>query len=143
MIRKLRFAGALIPVGKRDWRLEGLLGATVQQACVVTLEPVTSRIDEEVARAYAADFTVPDAAEVEMPEDDSTDPLPETLDLHEVMVEALALALPAYPRADGAETGTAVFTEPGKAAMTDEDAKPFAGLAALKQSLENKDDGDA
>ena len=32
-----------------------------------------------------------------MPEDDAIEPLPETLDLGEVLAEALALALPAYP----------------------------------------------
>lgn len=140
VVRKLRFEGTLDPMGKQDWRLRGTLGATVQQACVVTLEPVTTRIDETIERTYAANFDVPDASEIEMPEDDTTDPLPDSLDLVAVMTEALALALPAYPRKDGAETGTAVFTEPGKAAMTDEDARPFAGLAALRDSLENKGD---
>ncbi len=139
-LRKLRFEGSIDPLGKTDWRLTARLGATVQQACVVTLEPVTTRIDEDVVRTYAAQYDLPDAAEIEMPEDETTDPLPETLDLVAVMSEALALALPPYPRIDGAETGTAVFTEPGKAAMTDEDARPFAGLAALRDSLENKDD---
>lgn len=139
-VRKLHFDGALIPLGKRDWRIEATLGATVSQACVVTLDPVTTRIDEEITRTYVAQFDFPDADEVEMPEDDTTDPLPETLDLVEVATEALALSLPAYPRKAGAETGTAVFTEPGKAPMRDEDARPFAGLAALRDSLENKDD---
>ncbi|SLN18746.1 YceD family protein [Pseudooctadecabacter jejudonensis] len=142
-IRKLRLTGAMIPMGKSDWRLEASLGATVQQACVITLEPVTTRIDEDIMRTYTAHFDVPDAAEVEMPEDDTTEPLPETLDLVAVMAEALALSLPPFPRKDGAEIGQAVFTEPGKAAMTDEDARPFAGLAALRAGLENKDDGDA
>lgn len=150
---KLRFSGALLPMGKRDWRLEAAMGATVQQACVVTLEPVSSRIDEQVARSYVAEIEVPDADEIEMPEDDTTDPLPETLDLYEVLSEALALALPPYPRKEDAQTGTAVFTEPGKAPMRDEDARPFAGLAGLRDAItqdantqdantQGEDDGD-
>jgi len=139
-LRKLRFSGALLPMGKNDWHLEAALGATAQQVCVVTLEPVITRVDETVTRDYVADFTPPDAAEVEMPEDDTTDPLPATLDLVEVMMEALALALPAYPRKDGVETGTAVFTEPGKAPMRDEDTRPFAGLADLRSALAKKDE---
>lgn len=135
MVRKLRFSGALIPLGKRDWRLEAELGATVSQACVATLEPVTTRIDDPVSRNYVARFDIPEGAEVEMPEDDDTDPLPETLDLIDVLTEALALALPPYPRKDGAAVVKAQFTEPGIAAMTDEDARPFAGLAALRDSL--------
>ena len=52
-----------------------------------------------------------------------------------VLAEALALALPDYPRGDEEVIGEQVFTEPGKEAMTDEDAKPFAGLAALRDKL--------
>lgn len=140
-IRKLRFEGTLLPKGKHDWRLEGHLGATVQQACVVTLDPVTTRIDEDIERSYLRDLDDPDAdeVEVEVTDNDTIDPLPETLDLMDVIAEALTLALPAYPRKDGAEAQTVGVTEPGKSVMTDEDARPFAGLAALRDSLENKD----
>jgi len=55
----------------------------------------------------------------------------EALDLEEVMAEALALALPLYPRAEGVDLGEAVYTEPGKRPMSDEEAKPLAGLAEL------------
>ena len=135
-IRKLSFAGRLVPEGRKDWRLEADLGATVVQPCVVTLAPVTTRIDEVVMRRYLAEMPeLPSGSEVEMPEDDSADPLPDILDPGAVMAEALALALPAYPRAPDADLGEAVFTEPGKAPMTEADIRPFAGLAALKDKL--------
>ncbi len=51
------------------------------------------------------------------------------------MFEALTLALPLYPRADGADLGEPVFTEPGKRPLTDEDARPFAGLKDLRDRL--------
>lgn len=140
-VRKLRFAGTLSPEGKRDWRLDGALGATVVQSCVVTLEPVTTRIDTQVTRRYLADFEEPDPAEeVEMPEDDTAEPLPTAIDLWQVMTEALTLSLPAYPRADGADLGEAVFAAPGVAPMRDEDTKPLAGLAALKARMEDGSD---
>lgn len=138
-LRKVRFDATLRPSGKRDWTLEGHLGATVVQPCVVTLAPVTTRIDERVDRRYLAEFVEPDAPEVEMPEDDSAEALPAVLDLGEVLLEALSLALPPYPRADGAETGEAVFTEPGKTPMTDDDTKPFAGLSGLRDKLTGED----
>ncbi|AKS46401.1 Uncharacterized metal-binding protein YceD, DUF177 family [Octadecabacter temperatus] len=141
-IPKLRFEGSLIPTGKRDWRIEGTLGATVSQACVVTLEPVTTRIDEDVTRSYVVELDIPDEDEFEIGEDDSADPLPETLDLIDVLAEALVLAMPAYPRKDGVEAETIGVTEPGKDVMTDEDARPFAGLAALRDGLKNKEDTD-
>ena len=143
-LRKMSFEGKLIPEGKRDWRLEGVLGATVVQPCVATLAPVTTRLDVAVKRSYVADLIEDTDAnptqEVEMPEDDSVEPLPPTLSLSSVAEEALALAAPDYPRAEGAELGVTQFTEPGRAAMTDEDTKPFASLKALRDKLEKGDD---
>ena len=140
-VRKLRFAGVLEPEGKRDWRLIAQLGATVVQPCVVTLAPVTTRIDVNVDRRYLANWTEPQGDEAEMPEDDTTEALPEKLDLAVVMAEALALALPDYPRAADAEIGTAQFSAPGVTPMTDDDAKPLAGLAALRDKMREDPDG--
>ncbi len=134
-LRKLRFEGALRPEGKRDWVLEGHLGATVVQPCVATLEPVTTRIEQPVLRRYSAGFETVDAEEAEMPDDETLEPLPEELDLAATVVEALALALPLYPRADTAPEEAQIFGPPGVAPMTDEDAKPMAGLAALRDKL--------
>ncbi len=144
-VKKLRFEGALIPTGKRDWRIEATLGATISQACVISLDPVTTRIDEEITRSYVSDFDrrddTSDDTEVEMIEDDTTDPLPETLDLIDVIAEALVLTMPPYPRKEGIEAETVGVTEPGKAVMTDEDARPFARLAVLRAAAESKNDG--
>ncbi|MFQ6549604.1 YceD family protein [Aestuariibius sp. 2305UL40-4] len=141
-IRKLSFTGTLSPLNSADWRLEATLGATIVQPCVVTLDPVTTRIDEPVTRTYTPHMPdLPDAAgaEVEMPEDDTLEPLTETIDLAAIMEEALALSIPAYPRKDGAETGEAVFTKPGATPLTDDDVKPFAGLADLKAKMGGSD----
>lgn len=134
-LRKLRFDGAVSAQGKRDWRLRAKLGATVVQPCVVTLDPVVTRIETEVEILYTDKYDTPTEAEAEMPEDDSREPLPEAIDLEAVMAEALALNLPAYPRKAEADLGEAVFTEPGQTPMRDEDARPFAGLASLRDQL--------
>ncbi len=134
-LRKLSFAGAVAPDGSRDLVLTAKLGATAVQACVVTGEPVTTRIDTQVTRRYLADFEEPEGDEIEMPEDDSAEPLPASIDLGAVMEEALSLALPDFPRAEGVDAVDLTVTEPGVAPMTDEDAKPFAGLKALKDKL--------
>lgn len=138
-IKKLRFFGQLAPQDRKDWTLNAQLGATVVQACVVTLDPVTTRIDEDLQRSYVADIPEIEASEIEMLVDETIEDLPEMLDIAQVMIEALSLALPIYPRVEGADLQKAVFTEPGAAPMTDDDAKPFAGLGALRESLENKD----
>lgn len=134
-IKKLRLEGTLKPFGKKDWQLEAKLGATAVQPCVVTLDPVTTRIDETVTRLYLAEWNDPEPdSEVEIPEDDS-EPLGTEIDLVAIMTEALSLALPPYPRADGAALGEAIYSAPGVQPMTDDDAKPFAGLAELKKNM--------
>jgi uncharacterized metal-binding protein YceD (DUF177 family) len=138
-LRKLRFAGRLIPEGARDWRLEAMLGATVVQPCVVSGDPVTTRLDEPVTRRYRADLSDPDEAEIEMPEDDTEERLPAVLDLSEVMAEALALALPLYPRAPGAVLESTSFAAPGVTPLGDDDVKPLAGLADLRARLAGGD----
>ncbi|CUH66587.1 hypothetical protein TG4357_02501 [Thalassovita gelatinovora] len=140
-LRKLRFEGEIRAEGRRDWRFKADLGATVVQACVVSLAPVSTRIDEKVNRLFIAELpedSVEDE-EIEMPEDDSIEALDKVIDPATVMIEALSLALPLYPRAKGAELDETRFTEPGKTAMTDEETKPFAGLAALRDKLDKKD----
>jgi uncharacterized metal-binding protein YceD (DUF177 family) len=142
-IRKLRFAGTLTPEGARDWHLVAQLGATVVQPCVVTLAPVTTRLDVAVTRRYVADWQEPQGEEAEMPQDDTTEALPERIDLSAVMAEALALVLPDYPRVPDAEIGTAQFAAPGVAPMTDDEAKPLAGLAGLRDRMrEDPDESD-
>ena len=139
-LRKLRFEGRLTPLGATDWQLSAQLGATVVQPCVVTLEPVTTRIDVQVSRQFVRDLPDIDAPEVEMPEDDTVEALGQWIDPAEVMKEALTLAVPDYPRAEGAALGQVLHTKPGEKPMTDEDARPFAGLADLKSQLENDKD---
>ncbi|MEJ6402225.1 YceD family protein [Yoonia sp. 2307UL14-13] len=139
-VKKLSFSGQLEPVGKSDWALDAVLGATVVQACVISLIPVTTRIDEGVNRRYMTDLPQVTTGEIEMPQDDTIDPLPAALDLAAVMIEALSLALPQYPKAEGATLGDAVFTEDGITPMSDDDAKPFAELASFRERFEKKEE---
>ncbi|MGY3436946.1 MULTISPECIES: YceD family protein [unclassified Marinovum] len=142
-VRKVKFEGEIKGRGKRDFVLTATLGATVIQPCVQTLAPVTTRIDTEVVLRYVADWDdlAQEGAETEMSEDVTTEPLPSHINLKDVMTEALALNVPDYPRAtDAPPLGNLAVTEPGKAPMTDEDTKPFAGLAALRNKLSGEDD---
>jgi len=71
-----------------------------------------------------------------MDENVDSEPLSDLIDLVAIAREALALALPDYPRKKDAVLNQTVFAEPGSAPMTDEDAKPFAELLALKKRFE-------
>lgn len=141
-VRKVVFAGEIRAHGKSDWELIAKLGATVVQPCVVTLEPVTTRVEDKIERRFVAYLPDPDSdeEEVEMPEDENAERLESHIDVNAILHEALALNIPQFPRAQGAELKDAVFTEAGKKAMTDEDARPFSGLAALRDQLGSKED---
>ncbi len=127
----LEFDGEIRPSAKRDMIFSGKMTARVVQPCSVTLEPVSTTLSDTITRHYVADYKVPEHSEFEIPDDDTIEALPEVIDAAAVVVEALTLALPLYPRAPGVELGEAVFTEPGLAPLREGDLKPFAALAGL------------
>jgi uncharacterized metal-binding protein YceD (DUF177 family) len=136
-VRKLRFQGVL-RAAPGGWALEARLGVTVVQTCVVTLEPVTTRLDLDVRRLFVQNAS-PQSIEITLEplDDDETEALGDRIDLGRVAVESIALNLPAYPRAEGAELGEAVFAAPGQQPLRDAEVKPFSALAALKDKLGN------
>ncbi|MEM9249403.1 MAG: DUF177 domain-containing protein [Pseudomonadota bacterium] len=139
-LRKVRLEGTLTPAGRADWHLVAKLGATVVQPCSVTLDPVTTRIEEPVERLFTKDFHAPREGEAEMPEDETQDPLPDVLDLAALAEETLALAIPDFPRAQMPEDETPFelrATPPGAAPLDDEESRtsPFAALEGLKRTL--------
>ena len=135
VLRKLSFKGKLAAQNRRDWHLTARLGATVVQPCVVSHAPVTTRIDTDVTRVFVADLKEPLENESKMRIDDNVEPLPEWIDLSEILRESLILMLPDYPRKQDAHLHQSAFTEPGTAPMRDEDAHPFAQLASLRKQL--------
>lgn len=120
----LRFKGEIRPIQSDAWEVVGRLAAKVVQPCVVTLAPVKTSLNEEVHRILSPHVATPEGDEVEMG-DDETEPLGQFIDVEAMMIEALTLALPLYPRAEGAELDSP-GTEPDE-----ETRKPFAGLADL------------
>lgn len=134
-LHRLELTGEIRPAGRDELVLEATLTAVVDQACSVTLAPVPAQVSEPVRRRYVAGLESPDGEEVEMPEDDSVEPMPEVIDLAEIAAEALALALPLYPRAPGAEFAQGLHAAEGVTPLTDADLKPFAGLQGLAAKL--------
>lgn len=138
-IRKMRLAGTLAPDSEaRGWILEADLGATVVQTCVVSLDPVVTRIDQPVRRRFLPlrGQSEPEI-EVAPDADDEIEPLGPRIDLGLVATEALALALPDYPRREGASLADRVAAPEGIRPLDEADVKPFAALAALKDKLGN------
>ena len=134
-LRKVRFTGQIVAKDSRDWHLTATLGATALQNCVVTLEPISTRIDVSITRHFLARMETPDEPEIEMPDDDNAELLGTHIDPQAILAESLALILPQYPRKDGVELGESIYTEPGLDPMQDKDTRAFAGLADLHNQL--------
>ena len=116
-------------------KLAGEVSATVEQTCVVTLEPMTSDVRESIdlvfvpAEAEAEPEPeldqIPDVIDPEAP--DGPEPLVNgTADLGAVATEFLLLGIDPYPRKPDA-----VFDAP-EGPGHDAGANPFAVLAKLK-----------
>ena len=115
----------------------GRIGASLEQRCVVTGEPVAAHIDEpfEIAflpepRSGAAD------EEIELTSDECDVVFHDgaAIDLGSAIADTLALSLDPYPRSAGAE---AALREAG--VLTEAEAGPFAELAKLKKGLGGND----
>ncbi|QMV02330.1 DUF177 domain-containing protein [Devosia sp. D6-9] len=114
-------------------RVLGRLQARVVQPCVVSFVPVTQDIDEPIDRVFLPGREKQHApgAEVfiDMEEEDAPDYFegPE-VDLTELIVETLSLAIDPYPRAPGASVAD-IAQDPD-----DEPDSPFSSLKSLRDS---------
>jgi|JI6StandDraft_1071083.scaffolds.fasta_scaffold115445_2 uncharacterized metal-binding protein YceD (DUF177 family) len=127
----VRLKGEIRPVGHSDYALEAELVAEVVQACVVSLAPVPTKIAEKVQRRFVADWKDPEDEESEIPDDDAMEPLGDAIDLGQILTEAVALALPLYPRAPGVNFDGEIAAPPDAEPLDDEKIKPFSNLAKL------------
>ena len=132
-VERLGFEGAAEPWGPGGWRVTGRARAALVQTCVVTLEPVETLVDEAVDRRFAPASRLAEA-EALLPADarDELESLAAGIDAGEIAAEAVALALDPYPRKPGAAFDGRVQGPPGAEPLTDEAARPFAKLAALR-----------
>jgi Large ribosomal RNA subunit accumulation protein YceD len=106
----------------------GWVSATVDQACVVTLEPMQNEVEEDVDLIFSTAGGTGAAVDggPALATDDASEPLQNgVIDLGGVATEFLILAVDPYPRRPGAEF------KPRATGETQ--AHPFAALAALKK----------
>ena len=137
LVAKLRFAGEIIAVPPGDWLLRAKLGATVVQPCVVTLNPVKTRMDSAVERRYSPIYATPAPGScVPIPDNENLEPIKEEIDLWEIICESLVLVLPLYPRCpDVGMEESALWSEPDRQEF-DKPEKPFAILSEFRKQLE-------
>lgn len=109
-------------------RLTGHIVADLTQTCVVSLEPVQNRVDDEFTILFAADAPADAIADDPEREETWAEPLPQGgLDIGEVVAQHLFLALDPYPRRADAAVEGRWAERPDPAAES-----PFSALAKLK-----------
>ena len=126
----------LAPLSDHGVRVSGTVSATVEQSCVVTLEPMLNEINEQVDLILVQpDAAPPPRATLDIDvtqENDTPDVLHDrAVDLAALAIEFLILGIDPYPRKPGAH-----FEPPG--AVNDPTDHPFAALAALKKDSGQK-----
>jgi uncharacterized metal-binding protein YceD (DUF177 family) len=111
---------------------KGRLLASLAQTCVVTGEPVPAHVDEPFSLVFVPAPESGGEQEVDLgPEDcDTVFYDGASIDLGSAIADTLALSLDPYPRCAEAD---AALKEAG--VTSEEQASPFAALAALKKSL--------
>jgi uncharacterized metal-binding protein YceD (DUF177 family) len=133
-VRALGFEAEVAPWGPGGWRVTGRVRAGLTQTCVVTLEPVDTELDEPFERFFAPPRRLEEAqALLDDDAEEEAEALGPAIDLGEIAAETAALGLDPYPRrADAAFEGR-VQGPPDAEPLTDEAARPFARLSALKR----------
>lgn len=123
------------PFRKDGFKVIGEVRAEVEQACVVTLEPVPETIRETVDLRFLPESEIDpitEEIEVDIDADDPPEPiLGATVDLGVLTTEFIAVGLDPYPRKPGVEF-TPFIEDDGS---EDQQETPFAGLSALKDKL--------
>lgn len=118
-------------------RLEGEFVADVVQTCVVTLEPVKSRIADSFSVTFAPPSELIEGAELDLSPwaEELPEPLEgDSIDVGETVAQFLSLALDPYPRREGVHFRAADY--PGLAPEGAESG-PFAALAELRKNGQN------
>lgn len=114
-------------------RATGRLKASLEQACVATGDAVPAHVDEPFELLFVPEPNADRAdEEIELGEADLDTVFHDgsAIELGGAVIDTLALALDPYPRSAGAD---AALKEAG--VLTEEEASPFAALAALKEKL--------
>jgi uncharacterized metal-binding protein YceD (DUF177 family) len=114
-------------------RATGRLKASLEQSCVATGESVPAHVDEPFDLWFLPEPKAgrPDEElELGAEELDTMFHDGSAIELGSAIVDSLALAIDPYPRSSGAD---AALKEAG--VLSEEEAGPFAALAALKERL--------
>lgn len=144
-VERMTLAGTVRPWRRDGLRVEAVVSARIEQACVVSLEPVWSDIEE----TFAATFAPPgrdreaDGREIVIDALEEDEP-PETMidgaaDIGAVAAEYLALAIDPYPRRPEARLEDELPVDETTETDEKQEVSAFEALRRLKRGTEGGD----
>ena len=132
-LSRLEASFEVVRRGRSAVSVVGRVSATVGQNCVVTLEPILNEVEESIDVVYTSKVAgqYHQTLDIDFAGEDPPEPLADgMLDLGEIATEFLIMGIDPYPKKPGATF------EPPQA--SDNEAHPFAALAALKNAKQGK-----
>ncbi|MGI9373273.1 MAG: YceD family protein [Hyphomicrobiales bacterium] len=127
----------------RGVHVSGTFNALVEQACIVSLDPLEEKISGDFSVYFQPDTMKDDVVDGEIVLDpESADELDmlqgDELDVGEVIAEQVAVALNPYPRKPGVDVS--LYAPATGAGEKDEKPNPFAVLEQLKAKQKAEDE---
>jgi len=126
-------AHAVLSRDRQKVRATGRLKAALEQACIATGDSVPAHVDEPFELLFLPEPKAGEAdEEIELGEADLDTMFHDgaAIDLGSAIADSLALAIDPYPRSPSADVA---LKEAG--VLSEEEAGPFAALAALKAKM--------
>ena len=131
----------VVPFKRGGAKISGSIKASVSQPCVVTTEPVEQHLELELERSFLSPqemerrIQIMEEGELILDPENSDEPdevVDGEIDLWQVLVEELCLAIDLYPRKEGAQIGSEFAnSEKPENDGNEEKQRPFSELKAL------------
>jgi len=131
--RSLEAKYTIVPLGTGRYRVSGTFEAIIAQACVVSLEPVTSAVDESFEATFwpQEDIPAPRSGELDIDDEPAVEPIVAgRIGVGRLVFECLAAAIDPFPRQPGASIDWP--SAPPAESSAGKPESPFAVLANIK-----------
>ncbi len=132
-LQSFSYKGQFIRSSKTDYILHSSFKAKLVQLCVVTLRPIKTKIHHKFERLFSAVKQIPehknlcfnyDAIEKEL--------ISNELNIGDIMLEALTLEIPLYPKIQGVNFKGLTITKAGMKPLEVISNNPFSSLKKLR-----------
>ena len=132
-LKTFSFKGHFIESNENDYLLEASFKATVIQLCVVTLRPVKTNIDHKFNRLFSIVKQRTRAKRLSITHDAiDQEQILNDVNIGDIMLEALTLEIPLYPKIKGVNFEGLTVTDAGSKPLEPVLNNPFSSLKKMK-----------